>query len=365
MTAFYLVVENLRIGGFQRITLDEAYQLSAQNIPVTIITLKELPINTSDSFEYIEKKYISRYGIKIINVCGSKYEQFKFFKSLIKENQDIIIWSHNLTATVLVRLARIGLDYQVKIATTIHQLPSLTDFRQRFKRYLYSMFSDRIFLFSAAAKNDWEGRLKRKGMLWLMNKKGLEILRNGIFMSRLPNKITYPELRIVYLGRNTKWKGIDIILELAEEPLLKQCELLFILPTKDLSFLSSIPHELLNRITIQAGTAFDSYVPRSGDIHLYPASYGPKAKYLESISINCLEMACVGIQSIVTKNGLGTWPEFKGSSLFIEVDWNNTQEVINSIINYKANDLILDEIDRIKNLVDIKLHVAKMIDAFK
>ena len=370
MKISYIVVENLRIGGSQRLALDEAYFLSEKGLNITIVTLSSLSSKVLDNFEIIEKNLIDKYNIKIVNAFGSKYDKFVFFRKLIKnQSESLLIVSHNLSATLLIRIARLGYSQYVKIITTIHQIPSLSSFTQRFKRYFYSLFSDKLFPYSFAVKKDWEERLRLKGLLWTMRNKDLSIIRNGVFLRRLPKvnmeNAREQDLRFVYLGRQTGWKGIDVILKLAQEPLLEHARLLFIIPTKDITFLSDISGDVLKRITFQVGTAFDSYVPKFGDIHLYPTNYGPKAKYLESISINCLEMACVGIPSIVTKNGLGTWPEFKGSPLFIEVDWNNTQEVINSIINYKANDLILDEIDRIKNLVDIKLHVAKMIDAFK
>ena len=37
----------------------------------------------------------------------------------------------------------------------------------------------------------------------------------------------------------------------------------------------------------------------------------------ESISINCLEMACVGVPSFVTMGGLHTWQDLESSQIFI------------------------------------------------
>jgi hypothetical protein len=65
--------------------------------------------------------------------------------------------------------------------------------------------------------------------------------------------------------------------------------------------------------------SFRDYKPSYGDVHLYPANYGTSAKFIESISINCLEMASVGIPSFITRGGLLTWPEFLGNPCLLKL----------------------------------------------
>ena len=371
MRKIILVVENLNIGGVQRIALDEAYQLSTQGEPATIIVLNN-PFNYEiESFTHIEKQLIKKYNVEIIYIKGTKFDKIKGFRALINQaNLPIIFWSHSLTATALISFARFGLKKNVNLATTIHQIPALTDPKQRFKRYIYSLFSDVLFVFSKAAKMDWERRLKFIKCLPVLNKRQLIILRNGVFLPRLPEQafelqLRTPKLRLVYLGRISKWKGLDLILELALTPQLIEAEILLIIPSLSPSLHASIPVSVRNRITFQTGTAFNSYTPRSGDVHLYPTNYGSKALFWESISINCLEMACVGIPSLVSQNGLATWPEFKNSELFLEVDWNNSIMVAETIINNFEKTFSKIKIDEIKKIVDVKNHVHVMLETFK
>jgi hypothetical protein len=57
-------------------------------------------------------------------------------------------------------------------------------------------------------------------------------------------------------------------------------------------------------------------------VHIYPVNYGSSAKFIESVSLNCLEMACLGVPSVVTKGGLSTWQDLQEFGIFVEVDWD-------------------------------------------
>jgi hypothetical protein len=126
-------------------------------------------------------------------------------------------------------------------------------------------------------------------------------------------------MRLVFLGRPTAWKGVSSILELALVPVLANTKLLFFFPYEHADLFKNIPVELTERISVVVSKSFRDYKPSYGDVHLYPANYGTSAKFIESISINCLEMASVGIPSFITRGGLLTWPEFLGNPCLLKL----------------------------------------------
>lgn len=372
MYKVFIVVQNLRIGGFQRIALDEAYGFIEKNYFPTILLLENYNKSSNDNFFHLEKNLIEKLKLKISIVGGSRWNQFKFFRSLIKkEQQQMKFVSHNLRATVLIRFASVGYKSKVVTFTTIHQIPSLSALIQRVKRFLYSLFSDYLFSYSIAVKKDWTQRVNSFYLSKLIfKKKQLSLLRNGVYLERLPKKIIktgssdISRIRLIYLGRNTSWKGITTLLDLAMEPALRMSSLLFIIPSDDLSFLNNAPAEILERVSVQIGKSFSSYVPQPGDIHIYPTNYGKNVKHIESISINCLEMACVGVPSFVTMGGLHTWQDLESSQIFIEVNWNNLEETsikIAEVSKYNFSDI---EVSNLRDKINISNHIYHLLDCF-
>jgi len=74
-----IVVQNLKIGGFQRIALDEAYGLASQNFLVSIITLENISEEFINNFIQKESKYIDKFQLKISAAEGTRIKQLKFF----------------------------------------------------------------------------------------------------------------------------------------------------------------------------------------------------------------------------------------------------------------------------------------------
>jgi hypothetical protein len=72
------------------------------------------------------------------------------------------------------------------------------------------------------------------------------LLRNGVFLGRI-NSFEIrryerdAEVRLVFLGRPTAWKGVSFILELALVPVLANTKLLFFFPYKHADLFKNIP----------------------------------------------------------------------------------------------------------------------------
>ena len=364
-----IVVQNLKIGGSQRIALDEAYGLASQNFLVTVITLE----NFLDENNFVDKErnFIDKYKLIIRGAEGTRLKQFKYFKTLFKSSEvSSEIISHSLRATVLIYLARQFCRSDVHIHTVIHQLPSLSNSIQRIKRFIYSILSDNLFTFSIAAKKDWDTNIQSSFWLkQLFRGKQIKLLRNGVFLDRLPANVSFgalrntENLRLIFLGRPTKWKGIETIFELLQMDQLVSAEALFFFPYENKELLSHLPITVLNRINIVIGKSIRDYCPQKGDVHLYPTNYGKNARYIESISINCLEMAAIGVPSCVTEGGLETWPEFSQNSLITEVDWRDLNKTADTIIELHKKNLSELDLIRVRNLVSVNNHINQLLEA--
>ena len=333
-----IVCDSLRIGGIERLVLDQAYELSTQGIFCRIVVLNEMPNTGQDSFVKNERDLIEDLKIDITYIKGSRIHQFANLLKILNQLQFEYVFAHSLRGGVLCWILKNIFGIKIKIITTIHQLPTLSAPFQRGRRMFYSQFCDKLLIFSSSAKDDWNHQKQRNILFKIIaQKKHISLCRNGVFLSRLnliepDSKNLYKEVkRLVFIGRLTKWKGMETFLEIAKMKALKDTEILLITPTSPEIQLESLDRSFQKRIKSIVGKSISEIEFKKGDLHIYPASYGSNA-FTEGISINVLEMACLGIPSLVTKNGCTTWPELKNLGLVYEVDWSKTDTII-SVIN--------------------------------
>ena len=370
MYKIVIVVQNLKIGGFQRVALDEAYAFKSLGLDVCILTLEPFMQN---EFYILEGDLIKSYGLEITFVGQTRLEFLKTLINFVQPSMEYKFICHNLRGTVLIKLLKAFSPRKhnnILIITVIHQLPALSSYIQRHKRFLYASFSDLLFAYSKGVKLDWDLRV-RDNVIYqrLFRNKKINILRNGVFLERLPNiadnvNLESGDLRLLFLGRNTGWKGIQTVIKIGEDPSLKNAYLHFIVPSNDKSFLRLCSEGLLRRISFQIGGSISSFKPNFGDVHLYPTNYGDGVKFIESISLNCLEMAAIGVPSLISSGGLGTWPEFRGLSLIREVNWHEMEETIELIKQVSNTTIDPVELNYIRKIVNIENHVNILISFF-
>lgn len=365
MKSVTFFIDNLRIGGFQRLCLDQAYAFSDRGYKVTIIALQENEISNA-SFLISEYALIEKKNLQIVFASNSHLKQLMILLRITKNlsSNDILI-SHSLRATALLRLAFILVLKRPKFTTTIHQLPTLSAAWQRFKRFSYAQLSPVLTAYSNAVKSDWESRISKFpfGARVLFSKEIL-VLRNGIYLPRIATNHSEVEVctipRLVFLGRLTSWKGFATFLNFARHSHLCHFRLLLIVPAIPEETIKDLIEEFGNRIEFVIGQSFDAYSPVPGDVHFYAAEYGQDAKYIESISLNCLEMASVGTPSVVTIGGLKTWPDLEDLGLFYECNWNDVNLVIGQI--FRASKIKIDSeiLEKIRETISIEKNVVKL-----
>jgi len=361
-----IIIDDFKIGGIQRLALDQAYALNEIGLKATVIVLNSMPSHDVPSFLYAEEDLIKNLKIEIVFFDGSKYQQFKTLKNHVSLSNSELLICHSLRATVFCRLIKSLLRSKCVIVTTLHQLLSMSAPIQRVRRVFYSQFADLLFAYSVAVKKDWDYRRKHNPFIWLISsRKAMSICRNGVYLPRInfnkensTNEINKIK-RLVFVNRLTAWKGLPVALKIIEAKEFSDASLLLITPENPEEYLTNLKPDILNRILFLVGKSVSQIEFNSGDIHIYPATYGPSSRYIESISINVLEMACFGVKSFVTKGGVDTWPELVKSGIIYEVSWLDVPSVIRTMLE-NGLDLEASEVERVRQLIDIKKNLEQI-----
>jgi glycosyltransferase involved in cell wall biosynthesis len=315
----------------------------------------------------IEEKELTLKNIELVESnIGRIHILLLLLKKLPRREINYLIISHSLRSTLMLRVIKELFRRKYTINTTLHQVPRLSHTSQRAKRFIYSQFTDNLFCFSKAAELGWYTQFgnRYEGVLFKYSK-SISTLRNGVYLDRLPAKQLVNQEkarhRIIYLGRLSFWKGLETIKILAKSDELKEFDFVLMVPAIAQDDLQELERALGNRLSVIQGKSVASFISQKGDVHIYPANYGKDVKLIESISLNCLEMCALGFPSIVTSGGLATWPEFTKSKFIQEVDWSNIEEVEYAIKSLSDVDIPGSEIARVRELVDIKNQVKKLM----
>ncbi len=326
-----MVLDNFRVGGIERLALDQLFALSDMGISSVAYYRQEKATKHNPNFLELEAERIAQKGIQINAMPEGDFAQLRVLIHLLINNNFSIVINHSVGASVTLRLAKIFSRNRVTVKTFIHQLPTLSAPMQRLKRFLYALTSDELFGYSDAVVQDWNDRLDRNLLFRkLLGWKRPSVLRNGIYLNRLP-KLQTPSLegskqvRMVFIGRGVAWKNKEFIITSLRSMAKSQVRALLVLPSIEPEAKETLTAEFGELIEFEIGKKIEDVIFTRNDINIYPVNYGPKAQFIESISLNCLEMACLGIPSLVTKGGCRTWPDLELAGVIKEVDWNQSK----------------------------------------
>jgi len=336
----WIIVDNLRIGGIERLALDQMYYLSDSEIGSKLFVLDRQSTLTAGNFLNVESDLIENKRLNFEYCPTNFFHLTIFFIKQLLTHKPTLILDYTLKATLVLRLLKFLLLSPVQIHCVIQQLASLSAPIQRYKRMLYAQFSTRLFINSIYYSNDWDNYRSKNLVSKLFFSKPHSIIRNGIYLHRLDSRFlerpvtiqssTTQTPRFIFLGRLKAWKGLDK-LYLLDKVSNQNCRFLIFSPDNDLEVVNKFKQSFGERIEIVIGKSPRALTPALNDVHVYGVDYGQGFKFPESVSTNCLEMAYLNIPSMVTAGGAANWPELKGKNLIYEVNWENEKCVIEVI----------------------------------
>jgi len=359
-----IVVDDFRMGGIQRLALDQAYKLSDLHIQSEILVLSPAPNSEISTFEKAESSLILNRKIRITYSTGDRFLQIVSLRNLIKNFDYNIVIAYSLRAAVVVKILSLLRLLECRVIITIHQLPSLSAPLQRTRRFIYSQFSDLLYSYSQAVVNDWEFRRRKNVLIWALTlRKSMSICRNGIYLERLEDlsagvvnktqKRFKSNPRLVFIGRLASWKGLAKFIEIASMEELMVFDILLVTPSLPEEFIELLESNFGKRASIEIGKSISQIDFFATDLHLVPLNYGKDAVFIESISLTVLEMACMGIRSIISEGGNTTWPELKELGFLIEANWDDPISTANKILSSRSS-VKEQKILEARNLIDIK-----------
>ena len=355
-----IVLDTFRIGGIERLALDQLCILSDLGISTIACYRGARSTSMHPNFLTLEAVRISRKNLVIQALPEGDWAQLKIMIQLLKNNNLSVIINHSVGASVILRLAKIISQNKVTVKTFIHQLPTLSAPVQRLKRFIFALTSDEIYCYSTAVVKDWNKRLDSNLLSsYILGWKRPKLLRNGIYLERLPKAPVQSadhkkQIRMVFTGRGVAWKNQEFIISALRKLRSKDISALLVLPYIEPEYQKTLKIEFGDRIQFEIGKKIEDIAFTQNDVNVFPVNYGIGAKFIESVSLNCLEMACIGIPSIITKGGADTWPELTKIGIFYEVDWQQLCEfdkVLNVAVNVNFDSKQLGEIRSIVSIL--------------
>jgi glycosyltransferase involved in cell wall biosynthesis len=365
-----IAVDHLRIGGAERVALDQGYLSSDLGHEVTILQFNGSANLTNPNFLESEHKVMSNKNISLLDFSGSRLYQFLRTAKLLFETKPDLLIVHSLRGAVFLHIVRKSLSLKIPMTVTIHQLVELSGGLQRFKRFLYAQTADVLFACSYAMTKQWEYYSKQNSFGRFFFKKQISLLRNGIYLDRIRDPKNFGQsenlvadaekpalIRIISLGRNVHWKRHDKFLAAIESLEGINFEILMMRPSYDSKFETELLKRFGHRIKFKYGLTVSTINARMGDIHLYPTDSGSNSQS----SINVLEMCAMSIPSFVSVGGGDLWPELVEAGIIVEVDWENPDVVRSKILKCAVHDFKANQ-DRVRSLVSIEHNIKKHLE---
>lgn len=358
-----IVVDNLRVGGIQRLAIDECYALNKRGIKHLLVSLTAFEENNSIVKVDEEFAEISQLNLKYLG--KGKLRQLNELTKFVKQDFNLIV-THSATAALLLRFAVTLNMKKMNIILYIHQLISLSSNKQALKRFFYFTFANKLFVSSNQFKLEIETYLKDNWWGALFRKK-IYFDRMGIYLDRVDNQLkeivcqeAIPHL--IFSSRMTEWKGFQVFLNLASKFNSINHKIVF-----EISKAKNRQTEIQD-LDKDDNHAFYSKSPvsfkyPSKSLHIYPTNYGDSIKYPQSIGMNVLEFLALGVPSLISKEGFESWPELEKSVLIETCNWLNSIEVddkLNILLNIDETSA-RDESLKLRESISIERHVTNLV----
>ena len=327
----FLTVDDLRVGGIQRLVMDEAYALAEEGYCVQIINFGAEKEN--DSIIHVDgltHDQLNEKSIFVTNLSGDKYSKLSRLRIFIKQNEVRSVICHSPSSSFWFRVAALSLFRQLKISLWIHQVLTLSDRVQATKRVILSLTANRLFFSAVQFKLEWEVNRADRLLRRLRGAQFRKVDRLGVYLPRILRETNgldceTNEIHIIYASRLTPWKGLDKFDQIIKRnPRYHPVVLSVNVPTS-LSSALYFKDEYNDHLLVCKSPSYVSNLTHP--VHIYPTYYGDKVKNPQSIGLNVMEFALMGIPSLVSHEVTSTYPELLKSTLVEVVDWHNEKLV--------------------------------------
>ena len=332
----FLAVDDLRVGGIQRLVMDEAYALSDEGYRVYIVNFSG--VRENDSIIYVDEMTVEKLlakSISITNLPSGKYSKLCKLRSFMIENELSSVICHSPSASLWFRTAALSYFRQVKISLWIHQVLSLSDWKQALKRVILSTTADKIYFSAVQFKLEWEANLVDRVFRQLKSDQNRVVDRLGVHIPRVLSNAggfdCEPVLtHLIYASRLTPWKGLEKFDRIIERNPDYHPIVLTVNVPGDLSSSILDAETLEGHLLVCKSPNFVANQRKT--VHIYPTDYGKKVKNPQSIGLNVMEFAVLGIPSLISPEVISTYPEILNSILVESVDWEESELVDSKII---------------------------------
>lgn len=371
-TKLFLFLDNLRIGGIQRLALDESYAFDRLGIGIEIVVLQsKVP---TDDIRAIDGKFFQDNKIIVHHAPIGRFLKIFWLRRFLKKNNVKIAICHSASSIGLIRLASKALRRKIKIIGFLHQLASLSSQTQKFKRFMYFSMADSIKASSKQFILESNSALSNYPFYENLVKRKLGFDRMGVDLGRIDwlqknSMVARVEGKpaLLFNSRTIAWKGFDKFVSLAEY--LGE-EYQYIVITSSSIHNSELVDKFkqLPDARLYFGLSVAHFSWEVPTIHIYPTDYGPKVNFPQSIGLNVLECLSLGIPSFISQEGFESWPEFRNSRFVREVDWSLVEEVKIQVekvlLNAQSWSTMQHEMRRIRSIVSIEEHINRLMKEF-
>ena len=362
-----LVLDNLRVGGVQRLALDEAYALSIRGYEVEVLLLEKE--HKLDDMREIDADFFDEYNILVSNVTGSNWQKIRKISSVLKQSNATKVISHSAKGIALLRVCSFLIFRPIEILGYIHQLITLSNYIQRLKRIVFFSLASELRASSKQFILELEKYTQEKKCLKLMLRKKIHFDRMGVFVERIvsqDSKVTKQgrseRTSIIFMSRVAIWKGFGKYLSIARD-LRGNFDYLTITSRfhNDVFEVEQACSEI--GVQLMYGTNVARVNRGNRSIHLYPADYGNKVNFPQNIGLNVLESMALGIPSLISHEELWSWPELENSKLIWMTDWSvpDVQAKIDEIVKM-PNSVFLEEAQVLERIFSIEEHIERIIE---
>jgi len=199
-----IIINNLGIGGAERLVIDQANGLIKRGVGVTILTLKS---EKNESFFFDLSREINFKNIQF-NSFFSLRDWIYLYKYIKKINPDLLmthLWLSNTVGRIIGRLCGVK-----KIFSFEHNAWDDSKTKKLFLiNFILQFFCDKIIAVSNAVKTFLiEHRIRKSKIEVVFN--GIDLSRYKNFDNNIKNN---KDFIFVFIGRLIEQKGIDILLK--------------------------------------------------------------------------------------------------------------------------------------------------------